>query len=1167
MNLLTEEQIQSSTAEVYSGSEYLGTAWLLAPNVAMTAAHVVADISRKSLQANKFTLYFSGVKVDATIAAADVDFTYDAAILSLVQADRVVGIRPLPVATLQEVENASWKAFGSADGHNAGLWLTGVVNGYNGRAFRHIRAVQLECRGAKVHHLRGTSGAAIIVDGAVIGLVRRYPPEMADEHILFASRLDDVAESIPAVRERIAQSAKEREVQALSHRFDDFCRATINRWNELPYERLFTTSGTDRSAFPLVKMYVRQPFRRERGLTAYKRVVGESDSTSIDFAIKNYRHVLLQGDPGSGKTSTLRHLCVNLATEWIAGTQRARIPIYISAQRFAAKTSLDSLDERIRTLVSADLNVLVPEGFLRQSLPEDTTFLIVIDGLDEIPSSALREDLIQQISLESTRHRSKINFVIGSRPLADLQYSLTGQLFARFFLLPFDHRQAESLVSRWAAALKVDSKRAGEFIELAESSLIKGLLESPVMLTMAVLLYFRSNDESLPSSRADLYERFVSEILTISRKRMSISTVTAEWESGLAPSLKGGAETLIRKTRQLLEVAATSLQERGINRGAAIDELLNETFRAGWLTRSDYEEVEFEWLKAHGIPSILAYSGLTADDGRVLSFSHNTIREFLCASRFAKTSSNILAPDAAKLLNQWGDPRWREIALLALALWSKDPAQRQEVMRFLRKTQRVGARGVHFVGAAVVEGVQIPDEDIATLLSTLINQLSKWNSCGEFYNDFKSPDPIPLLRQLMRVPGCITEFRSAMLTLTTDCPRAMGRLMDLVYECADPTLLGQLARWAKSPEMRVESSKFVGTFEDREAALEILQGIAYNENLKALPRRRAFSFLCDLTNGESADSLLRRRDDGNVLRPLALLVRYELHGDEASLRLCFKILVEVTDTDKGKFFDLQERVCIALVKAGWVNQLYELICKDVDLIEDTCRGMLRSGSVSVSAAEAIVTWVKSESCGYSIRLAGAMALSNHGMSQEILADLHRLYAESTKDESNHFRIAEALASADDSQPMEEFANSPEVASWRRAQAVIRLARTKGTAYSLERLHELIKSHNTPKVQKLELAAALVAWNDDEAGLSVLRVLAKEPNYVRGVLNKFYEMGRALEIEAIAADFYGNSHDCAYAVGALKEIGALESLRRLSTSSNSSTIQLKAKEVIEETEKM
>lgn len=1164
MNVLTEEQIQSATAEVYSGSEFLGTAWLLAPNAAMTAAHVVANMNRKSLSTNTFTLNFTGVTVDATIALADVDFTYDAAILSLVQADRIVGIHPLPVASPHEIESAPWRAWGFPDGHRPGLSLVGSVDAYNGLAFRHTRAMQLNCPKTKVAPLSGTSGAAVILDGAVVALIRRHPPKMKDEHILFASRLDDVAESIPVVRERLAQSTKERQVQALSHRFDDFCRATINRWNELPYERLFTTSGTDRSAFPLVKMYVRQPFRRERGLTAYKRVAGESDSTSIDFAIQNYRHVLLQGDPGSGKTSTLRHLCVNLASEWIAGTQRARIPIYLSAQRFAAITSLGTLDERIRTLVSADLNVPVPKGFLIQSLPEDTSFLIVIDGLDEIPSSVLREDLIRQISLETASNRSKIRFVIGSRPLADLEYSLTGQQFARFFLLPFDRRQAESLVSRWAAALGVDSKRVGVFIERAESSLIKGLLESPVMLTMAVLLYLRTSGENLPSSRIDLYERFVSEILTISRKRMSISAITAEWGDGLAPSLKGGAETLIRKTRQLLEVAAASLQERGINRNAAIDDMLNEAFSAGWLNPLDYEELELEWLKERGMPSIVEYSGLTADDGRILSFSHNTIREFLCASRIAK-ASNILSSDAGGLLNQWGDPRWREIALLAVALWSKDPAQRQEVMRFLRKTLKMGGRGVQFVGAAIVEGVQIPDEDVATLISTLIHRLLKWSPCLNFYLDFEDPDPTPLLRQLMRIPSCIAEFRSAMLNYWSGCSAAEERMMDLVCEGGDPTLLNQSARRANSFKMRVESSRFAGAFGDRDAALRTLRDAAYGKTMENLRRRRAFSFLCDLTNGKSADYLLCIGDDDNVLRPLALLVRYELHGDEASLRLCFKILVEVTDREK--YSDLQERVCIALVKAGWVDELYELVCKGVDKIEDTCRGMLRNGSSSHGAAEAMVIWVKSQSCDYSIRLGAALALADHGTDQEIRSDLRRLYSESTEHESDRFRIAEALAVAGDSEPLEEFADSLETAAWRRAKALIGLAPIKGTAYSLERLRELVNSQETPNSQKIELAAALIQWHDDETGLTTLRELADEPNYFRPVLRKFFEMGRVLEIEAIAAECSREGGGVDFAVRALKAIGALESLQRLSISSNSSTIQAAAKKAIEEVEEM
>ena len=157
--------------------------------------------------------------------------------------------------------------------------------------------------------------------------------------------------------------------------------------------------------------------------------------------------------------------------------------------------------------------------------------------------------------------------------------------------------------------------------------------------------------------------------------------------------------------------------------------------------------------------------------------------------------------------------------------------------------------------------------------------------------------------------------------------------------------------------------------------------------------------------------------------------------------------------------------------------------------------------------------------------------------------------------------------AGDSEPLEEFADSLETAAWRRAKALIGLAPIKGTAYSLERLRELVNSQETPNSQKIELAAALIQWHDDETGLTTLRELADEPNYFRPVLRKFFEMGRVLEIEAIAAECSREGGGVDFAVRALKAIGALESLQRLSISSNSSTIQAAAKKAIEEVEEM
>ena len=149
-----------------------GTAALMAPTLALTALHVVADITsgQPVFGSGTISVTLGGDPIPATVDRYDV--IGDWAILKLSKQPHVT-----PIALTSHVVNGqSWETKGFPDASEHGFVGKGQIrdteHNLDGKG---VRALQLFCNDAasgKGMAVRGLSGAPVIVDGAIAGVLR-----------------------------------------------------------------------------------------------------------------------------------------------------------------------------------------------------------------------------------------------------------------------------------------------------------------------------------------------------------------------------------------------------------------------------------------------------------------------------------------------------------------------------------------------------------------------------------------------------------------------------------------------------------------------------------------------------------------------------------------------------------------------------------------------------------------------------------------------------------------------------------------------------------------------------------------------------------------------------------------------------------------------------------
>ncbi|MCP5515641.1 MAG: SUMF1/EgtB/PvdO family nonheme iron enzyme [Verrucomicrobiales bacterium] len=343
-----------------------------------------------------------------------------------------------------------------------------------------------------------------------------------------------------------------------------YLEAVFEHLSELPLAAVTSTpqsSGTSRARMSLPGVYVGLDTRTPRmpeDLEAQHRSGllrhPEQEKTPISAleALAENPHVVLLGDPGAGKSTFAKHLCVCLAAQgldqkgdWgvrvqpLPGGDANLVPIFVELRRFADRLTVSptagTLARQLWNFIQDSLNDYPLDqaaiGRALQNALQNGRGLVVFDGLDEVATQErklLVRDAIEQFA-SGNFNRSRMVITCRTRSYRDRPWQFSPPdednphgFGGPFELADFDEVKIQGFVRRWYVERgKVDRLPDDDVKRLIDSlwdairdphfpELIE-VARSPLRLTVMALVH--NHDESLPRESAKLYSRMVEILL------------------------------------------------------------------------------------------------------------------------------------------------------------------------------------------------------------------------------------------------------------------------------------------------------------------------------------------------------------------------------------------------------------------------------------------------------------------------------------------------------------------------------------------------------------------------------------------------------------------------------------------------------------------------------
>ena len=403
-----------------------------------------------------------------------------------------------------------------------------------------------------------------------------------------------------------------------------------------------------------------------------------------DWLLQGEHALLISGAPGSGKSTVLRSLALDLVrTPELFPRVRerlgARIPLLIP---FALWSRLAAKQERevgLAEVIRETFGALVPPSELENSFIEalfDDRLLLLIDGLDEYSDEQAARTTLATI--ESFIRTHNVFTIATARP-AGLRrlgpmtgYWKTAQLME---LLPRQQRDlATKLLSEQDGVAAPLALRVDQFFQqLERNGRLQSLAGNPLLLYG--LLSVAARQVILPNTRFQLFQQLIEILLDVHPNRRATAASEVESRTRMFSTDDIRREALAKLAFEVQDRGADAGIDRGEARRVIEGFLGNSDDGPGWSR-------EKARLGAGELINVDAdTSGLLVERGpEELAFCHAAFREHLAGLELATWPLE----DQAEFVSGHADePRWRG-AILALIQSLK---RRTDVERILEAIQ------------------------------------------------------------------------------------------------------------------------------------------------------------------------------------------------------------------------------------------------------------------------------------------------------------------------------------------------------------------------------------------------------------------------------------------------------------------------------------------------
>lgn len=354
----------------------------------------------------------------------------------------------------------------------------------------------------------------------------------------------------------------------------------------------------------------------------------------------NEQYLMVLGEPGTGKSTFLRHLGIEVLKGARDQFIHRCIPVFIELKK------LVSGDISIEKLIEEEFKICnfpSPDKFREKAL-EEGKLLILFDAIDEIPHDNLCHAINQIQNFVDMYDTNR--FIISCRTAA-YQSSLRG--FSNVIMADFDDSQIQYFISSWFKSEADKQAKTGdkcwEVLQKPENFAAKELAHTPLLLTFLCSVY--DSSQKFPDNRSVLYQK-------------SLRIFLEEWAAEkrvLRDEIYQGLHTELEEIL-LSKIAYTGFESDRIffYQRDIVQQI--RTFLAGNLNAPQHLDAE------KVLNAIAVQQGILVKRAEhIFSFSHLTLQEYLTAQYI---DDNHLVE---QLVNQHlTDKRWKEVFLLVAGL-------------------------------------------------------------------------------------------------------------------------------------------------------------------------------------------------------------------------------------------------------------------------------------------------------------------------------------------------------------------------------------------------------------------------------------------------------------------------------------------------------------------
>jgi energy-coupling factor transporter ATP-binding protein EcfA2 len=369
-------------------------------------------------------------------------------------------------------------------------------------------------------------------------------------------------------------------------------------------------------------------------------------SLSVALEASEERLVLLEGEPGSGKSVALRHVANRLAEKggrsWNAKTV---IPLYLNLKHLQRRPGAKVDQDLIRNFTLEHLtrvNNRDVERFIEEHFDDgirNGTWVFLFDSFDEIPdvlSSTDDDNVIAEYSNAIYEFLTTFNACKGI--VASRYFRSPRQVrLPRFRILPLSEERRTQLIRRAGLRPQVQQE---VFRQLGAASLsIRQMANNPMFL--GLLCEFVRDGRAFPDASHAVFERYVERRLWRDEDKLADRFAVTPEEA--------------RSAAEIVAFAMAADDQIGLN--PTRREILSAIERLAMNPPEHYHDLltALEYIKlARG-----EEQGVAAGDRR-FTFAHRRFQEYFCTCVVLRSSDRVTP---TQLLTE---PRWRDTTVVLM---------------------------------------------------------------------------------------------------------------------------------------------------------------------------------------------------------------------------------------------------------------------------------------------------------------------------------------------------------------------------------------------------------------------------------------------------------------------------------------------------------------------